>query len=130
MFRYTVLLMVLVLFAGACSERGVDYVGTSYSSTTHVDLYFSEFDVVEDYVVMGRAVARAGKRVSNKRLQEKLLQEAREKGADGVIIHEFDRVPVGEITNENTIGNTTITTTTVREERRIEATFIKYKRNL
>ncbi len=130
MFRYTVPLMVLVLFVGACSERGVDYVGTSYSPTTDVDLYFSEFDVEEDYVVMGRAVARAGTRVSTKRLQEKLLQEAREKGADGVIIHEFDRVPVGEITNENTSGNTTITTTTVREERQIEATFIKYKKNL
>ena len=130
MFKCTVSLLVLAMFVGACSERGVDYVGTSYSPTTHVDLYFSEFDVEEDYVVMGRVVARAGKRVSNKRLQEKLLQEAREKGADGIIIHEFDRVPVGEITNENTIGNTTITTTTVREERRIEATFIKYKRNL
>ena len=80
-------LLVLVLFVSACAERGVDYVGTSYLPTTHVDLYFSESDVEEDYVVMGRAIARAGTRISTKRLQEKLLQEAREKGADGVIIH-------------------------------------------
>ena len=130
MFKYAVSLLAFVLFVGACAERGVDYVGTSYSPTIHVDLYFSEADVEEDYVVMGRAIARAGTRASTKRLQEKLLQEAREKGADGVIILDFDRVPVGELTNENTIGTTTTSTTSVKMEKRIEATFIKYKKNL
>ena len=44
MFKYTVSLLVLVLFVGACAER-VDYIGTSYEPTAHVDLYFSEADV-------------------------------------------------------------------------------------
>ena len=125
MFKYTVSLLVLVLFVGACAER-VDYVGTSYEPTADVDLYFSEADVEEDYVVMGRAIAHAGTNVSTEELQEELLEETREKGADGVIIYEFDRVPVGETTQ----GSTTVTTTNVQEERRIEATFIKYKKNL
>ena len=125
MFKCNISLLVLALFVGACAER-VDYVGTSYAPTTHVDLYFSEADVEEDYVVMGRAIAHAGTNVSTEELQKDLLEEAQEKGADGVIIYEFDRVPVGETTKESTIG----TTTNVQEERRIEATFIKYKKNL
>ena len=133
MFKYTVSLLVLVLFVGACAER-VDYVGTSYEPTAYVDRYFSEADVEEDYVVMGRAIAHAGTRISTEELQEELLEEAREKGADGIIIHGFDRVQIGETTtyNEGTDqGSTTgIATTNVQEERRIEATFIKYKKNL
>ena len=84
--------------------------------------------------MMGRAIAHAGTRISTEELQEELLEEAREKGADGIIIHGFDRVQIGETTtyNEGTDqGSTTGTATTnVQEERRIEATFIKYKKNL
>ena len=125
MLKYTVSFLILVLFVGACAER-VDYVGTSYPPTAYVDLYFSEADVEEDYVVMGHAIAQAGTHVSTRELQEELLEEARERGADGVIIRGFDRVAVGETTQERSSG----ATTSVEEERRIDAIFIKYKRNL
>ena len=52
MFKYTVSLLALfVLFVAACAK--IDYIGQSYQPTTHVDLFFSEEDIREDYQVMG-----------------------------------------------------------------------------
>ena len=125
MFRYTVSLLVLVLFVIACAER-VDYLGNSYAPTTNIELFFSEDDVEEDYVEMGRAIAHAGTNVSTEELLEDLKETAREKGADAIIIHDFGRVVVGDTTrwDENQSSTRDL------EERQIEATFIKYKKNL
>ena len=137
MFKYTVsLLVVLILFAVACAK--IDYIGKSYSPTTHVDLYFSENDIREDYEVMGHVVAQAGEGISLENLQKQLEAKAREKGADGIVIHGFDRIQTGETTvyseetnrRKKAQSTTAITTTSAEEERQIKEIFIKYERNL
>ena len=137
MFKYTVSLLALfVLFAAACAK--IDYIGQSYQPTTHVDLYFSADDIREDYQVMGHVIAQAGTGISIESLQKQLESKAREKGADGIVIHGFDRIQTGETTTYNEEAKrgekersiAAITITSADEERQIKAIFIKYEQNL
>ena len=137
MFKYTVSLLALfVLFGAACAK--IDYIGQSYPPTTHVDLYFSERDIREDYQVMGHVIAQANEGISIESLQKKLEEKAREQGADGIVIHEFDRIQTGETTTyneeikreEKKRSVAAITITNAEEERQIRAIFIKYEQNL
>ena len=112
MFKYTVSLSaVIVLFVSACAE--VDYVGDSYPPTTHIDVFYSEHDVEKDYRVMGHAVAHAGEFVSTQKLQDALVDEARDRGADGIIITGLDSIPKDDSADH--------------DERQVSAIFIKYK---
>lgn len=137
MFKYTVSLLALfVLFVTACAK--IDYLGQSYPPTNHVDLYFSEADIREDYQVMGHVIAQAGTGISIERLQTQLEAKAREKGADGIVIHGFDRIQTGETTTyneeiqqeEKQRSIAAVTITSADEERQIKAIFIKYEQNL
>ena len=137
MFKCTVsLLALLVLFVAACAK--IDYIGQSYQPTTHVDLYFSEEDIRENYRVMGHVIAQANEGISIENLQKQLEAKAREKGADGIVIHGFDRVQTGETTTYNEEAKrgekkrsiASITITSADEERQIKAIFIKYEQNL
>ncbi len=137
MFKYTVSLLALfVLFVAACAK--IDYIGQSYSPTTHVDLYFSEEDIREDYQVMGHVIAQANEGISIESLQKQLEAKAREKGADGIVIHGFDRIQTGETTTYNEQSKrgekkrslAAITVTSADEERQVKAIFIKYEQNL
>ena len=137
MLRHTVPFLVLsVLFVAACAK--IDYIGQSYPPTTHVDLYFSDADIREDYQVMGHVIAQANEGISIENLQKQLEAKAREKGADGIVIHGFDRIQTGETTvyNEETNRSikkrrtTAITTTNAEEGRQIKAIFIKYEQSL
>jgi O6-methylguanine-DNA--protein-cysteine methyltransferase len=137
MLKHTVPFLVLsVLFVAACAK--IDYIGQSYPPTTHVDLYFSDADIREDYQVMGHVIAQANEGISIESLQKQLEAKAREKGADGIVIHGFDRIQTGETTTYNEEAKrgekkrsiAAITITSAEEERQIKAIFIKYEQNL
>lgn len=123
MKRVVSLLAFVVIFLG-CAK--VNYIGLSYPPTTHVDLYFSEYDVQADYRVIGRIVATA--RVTSclfgdEEFQEKIMKKAREKGADAVIVLGFDHalaVTYG-IDCEGRFDSD------VTERRQVEALAIKYE---
>ena len=111
MFKYTIsLFTVLVLLVNACAK--VDYVGSSYPPTNRVDVYYSEGDIDKYYRVMGHAVAHADELVSTEEAQNALIKEAREKGADGIIIFGLDAI-ASDVAGEY--------------EKQIRATFIKYE---
>ena len=137
MFKCTVsLLALLILFVAACAK--IDYIGQSYPPTNHVDLYFSEQDIRQDYQVMGHVIAQANEGISIESLQKQLEAKAREKGADGIVIHGFDRIQTGETTTYNEEAKrgekkrsiAAITITSAEEERQVKAIFIKYEQNL
>ena len=122
-------LVVLNLFFTACGgdDIDVDYLGDSYTPTSDVDVYFSEDDVTEGYLVMGHATADGG---DTEALQETLIEKARESGADGIIFEGFDRVKTGEQTIVNDIGDTSIVNTDTKSVLQVKAVFIKYNKNL
>ncbi len=117
------LMMVLNLFLTACGDD-IDYIGDTYLPTTHVDVYFSEDDVTEDYQKMGHATAEGG---DAEELQKRLIEKARENGADGIIFEGIDRVKTGETTTVDATGTEHTQSTKVLS---VKAIFIKYKKNL
>ena len=87
-FHLSRLFLLITLFAVGCAS--VKYVGESFAPTTTVDVYFSEEDVEEAYVIMGDAVG-SGQGRSYDKIQTKLIEEAKRKGADAVVITGLDR---------------------------------------
>ena len=88
---------VLVLAAALWLTAGcatIDYVGDSYQPSGHVDIYFSETDIPKEYRVIGQVDARGDQYISASKLQRKMLERAREVGADAVIIQDVSREPV------------------------------------
>jgi len=130
-------LAAILLCMSGCSQ--IDYVGRQYPPTTTVDLYFSFDDVPKDYEVMGQIVATGSEMVSAEGMQEKMMQKAREKGADAIVILGLERHKTGEsqtykeniesTAKENAAKQTTtaVTTTSNEERKEIRATLIKYK---
>ena len=127
--KISVLILSMLLFVTACGgdDIDVDYLGDFYPSTSHVDVYFSEDDVTENYLVMGHATADGG---DTEALQETLIEKARDSGADGIIFEGFDRVETGEQTIVNDIGDTSIVNTNTKSVLEVKAIFIKYNKNL
>lgn len=121
--KYTVsFLVVLVLFISACAR--VEYVGRSYNPTFQVDLYFSKDDIKKDYEVMGRAISH-GTDLDMEKLQEALIKEARQRGADGIIISDVERIfnKDTERDSEKKIFHYNT------DKTKLTAEFIKYKEN-
>jgi hypothetical protein len=87
-FRKMALVTIALLLAVSCTK--IDYVGRSYPPTTNVDIYFSIDDINGSYEVMGHLTATAGSFTSTEKMQEKILEKAREKGADAVVILGLD----------------------------------------
>ena len=126
--KIIVLILSILLFITACGDDiDVDYLGDSYTPTSHVDVYFSEEDVTEGYLVIGHATADGG---DTEALQETLIEKARDNGADGIIFEGFDRVETGEQTIVNDIGDTSIVNTYTTSALEVKAIFIKYSKNL
>ena len=126
--KIIMLTLSMILFLTACgSDVDIDYLGDSYTPTADVDVYFSEDDVTEGYLVMGHATADGG---DTEALQETLIEKARENGADGIIFEGFDRVETGEQTIVNDIGDTSIVNTNTKSVLQVKAIFIKYNKNL
>lgn len=130
------LLALAVLMTVSCTK--IDYVGKSYNPTSNVDIYFSLEDVKGSYEVMGHLTATAGSFTSSEKMQEKIIEKAREKGADAVVILGLD-VYIKEggtswsETTETTETTTGVKTTTTGSEanndeemKAISARFLKY----
>jgi hypothetical protein len=129
----TLLAIPALLVVAACAH--VDYIGESYPPTSHVDVFFAEDDVRQEYKVMGKVVATANDLVSAEKLQAKIMQKAQDKGADAVVLTGLDRYKSGESTDYHerteSKGRRTTTsghsTTSSEEKKEIQALFIKYR---
>jgi hypothetical protein len=133
MYLQVVLFACFVLMAGCTTT---DYLGKTYPPTQHVDVFFSSQDVKRPYEVMGEIRAEADDIVSYDAMQQKLVQEAMQKGADAILIEKLDMTETGYTTVENRSGeghrrressSTAISTTNLEEDRLITAKFLKYR---
>jgi hypothetical protein len=104
----------------------IQYLGDSYPHTEHVDLYFSENDVPQNYTVIGRLVATANVDepfYSDEKFTEAIRKKAREKGADAVVILGLHKV----MTGSKVIYEDSGAISSVDEKRRVEALAIRYE---
>jgi len=76
-------------------------------------MYFSKEEIKKEYTVIGHAIG-SGTWVSSDEIQKKLIEEAKSKGADAILITGVGKshVPTGD-------GS--------YDEQQINASFIKYK---
>ncbi len=131
----------LVLAALGCTT--VDYVGRSYAPTTNVGVYFSEADVPHPFEVMGEARATTDDLPFGSpgaALQEKLLEEARARGADAILLGGLSNRTVGvtqqttgaahekgKAKSRRTIDYVATTTTTTEDVVELRARLLKYR---
>jgi len=128
MKKFTVISAVLLCLV-SCTK--IDYVGEEYPPTAYVDLFFSFDDVDRDHKVMGHIVATANDLISAEKMQKKMLEKAREKGADGIVILGLGRYVKPSSSFSSTTDDdgqvTTTATTSSEEKKEIRATLLKYK---
>jgi len=110
-FKLSSAFILVTLLAIGCAS--VNYVGKSFDPTTSVDVYFSKEEIKMEYTVLGHAIG-SGTIVSNDKIQEKLIEEAKRKGADAILITGLGKSNV-------TFG------TSSTAEKQIKASFLKYK---
>ena len=96
-FKHLAAILIIVLCLSACTK--IDYIGEEYPPTTHVDLFFQMEDIEREHKVMGHLIATAGDGVSAEKMQKKMMEKAKEKGADAVVIMDFDKYQSGESTS-------------------------------
>lgn len=107
--KYLSLAILASLFLMSCDS--VRYIGTSYPATDHVDIYYSAHDVKKEYEVIGKA-SNAGSNLQKN--QNKIINEAKKRGADGIIYSDMQRT--------TSVSGGYSTTSDV-----LNAEFIKYK---
>ena len=110
-FQLSSVFVLATLFVVGCAT--VDYVGESFEPTTTVDLYFSKESIETGYTVIGHAMG-SSVFYSNDTIQKELIEEAKRKGADAVLITGIGKAHAH-------MGDTSI------DESQINASFLKYK---
>ena len=78
--------LVLAIALPACHYVDINYIGKSYPPTQDVQMFFSRTDIPKDYRVIGRAIVTAPEGTKGAKVEEGLLKEAKQKGADGVLV--------------------------------------------
>lgn len=115
------------------SSYSQKYFGKSYPETQVIDQYFDDGDVKKSYILMGTAELDQGFR-SLEKCQDKLVNFARKKGADGVIFVVEEEIygsstSGGVTVNEKKKGKTrasTSSSTVDLKKKTIKAKLIKY----
>ena len=86
----------LVLLLNSCSSP-IKYFGNSYTSTENVKIYFSKADVGQPYEVMGKIYVDIPSDTKDSKIQQMILDKAREHGADAIIMGDLRTVRTGSV---------------------------------
>jgi len=111
-FKLGSICILVLFFVLGCAT--VNYVGNSLDPTTSIDTYFSENDISHEYTVIGHAIG-LGMMTEPDRIQAKLIEEAKLKGADAILF-----IGIGK-------SNVIISAGASTNENQIYASFLKYK---
>ena len=107
----SVFILVIFLVFGCAT---VKYVGKSLDPTTNIETYYSKDEIEREYTVIGHAIG-FGMIVEPENIQAKLIEEARLKGADAILI-----IGIGK-------SNVVMSPGTSADENQIYASFLKFK---
>ena len=141
------LMSLAFYFLVACATT--DYVGETYTTTSHVDVFFDASEIQRPYKTMGTAKTEGTEYLTFEAIEQQLVTDAMSKGADAIVIDDMDTVTVGStssstgnsyekpryiITDDGRVENVggdnhykSISTTTDIRDKVINARLIKYK---
>ncbi len=103
----------LILFAFGCTS--VNYIGESFDPTLNIDTYFSEDDIEREYTVIGHALGLGVIFPCCDKVEAKLIEKAKLKGADAILITGLDKDDV------------LLTAGSALAENQVLTLFLKYK---
>jgi len=106
-------MVVTLLILTSCASTS--YVGLSHTETDKVDIFFDAENITGAYEIIGRAIGE-GHRL--KKVQSKLIDRAKQEGADAILIDGIGKDNYG--LNGHVAG-------AVNSIDQINATFLKYK---
>ena len=104
--------LIFALFTAGCAS--VNYVGDEFPSTTNIDIYYSEDAIDKDYDLIGHGLG-SGFWVRNQKIQSKIIEEAKEKGADAILITGLGK------------SNVIITNALSADEKQMNVAFLRYR---
>jgi len=144
---HQVIFLIALSIVVGCTTT--DYVGKTYSKTDNVEIYFNKEEIKRPYEVMGQIKAEAPEALKFEDMEQQLVKDAMEKGADAILIRELKTVEVGSVTSGSgkTYGDaeyyldknmklkkrggsdhyTQLSTTTIVKDHVIDAKLLKYK---
>ena len=146
MIRYLLVFFVSSLLLTSCATT--EYMGKTYTPTTHVDVFFDASDISRSFETMGTAKTEGTEYLTFELIEQQLVKDAMSKGADAIIIEGMDTITVGStsstsgksdgksryiLTDEGKLRNiggdghySSISTTTDIRDKVIRARLIKY----
>jgi len=95
---------IVSAFILGCAKSS--YIGKTYTPTSNVDLYMDAKSITRQYEIMGQISIDGESLVSTDKLQEKMIEEARAKGADAVLVEGLDEVYTGSSTSTSGSNST------------------------
>jgi hypothetical protein len=99
-----ILILVVSAFMSGCAKTS--YVGKTYAPTDNVDLFLDETSVTRPYEVMGQVSIDGESLVSTDKLQQKMLEEAKARGANAVLIEDYKEIYTDSSTSTNASTST------------------------
>lgn len=87
MKRYTPLLLLTLI---SCGVR-LDYLGSSFSPTGHVDVFVDASAIKKPYTIIGRGYIDYGPYAKSRieRMQSMAVKTAKEKGANAILFQDY-----------------------------------------
>ncbi len=133
----SVFLLLTVVAVSSCSNK-IIYYGRTYSQTQNVDIYFRENDITEAYEIMGKATYEVTARRNSDKVQAKIVERVKEKGADAILFDEIALTNTGSSSGGAIAGagrrrgflGIFGSKTKYTKGQMIKATLVKYKKNI
>jgi methionine synthase I (cobalamin-dependent) len=128
------ILFAFCSFLASCTTT--EYFGKTYPPTQRVDVFFSTHDIRRNYEVMGQIRAEADEFVSLQAMQQQLMNEAMQKGADAILIEHVGKTETGVTTvaqktkekkKSGDSSSTMVSTTQIETNRLVLAKLLKYR---
>lgn len=130
-------LFLFLLIATSCSNK-IIYYGRTYQPTQNVDIFFRESDITEPNEIMGKVTYEVTAKRSSDKVQEKIVNRIKAKGADAILFDEIALTNTGSSTGGAAAGagrrrgflGIFGSKTKYSKGQMIKATLIKYRKNL
>lgn len=131
------ILISLVVISTACNNK-IIYYGRTYQPTQNIDIFFRESDITEPNEIMGKVTYEVTAKRSSDKVQEKIVNRIKAKGADAILFDEIALTTTGSSTGGAAAGagrrrgflGIFGSKTKYSKGQMIKATLIKYRKNL
>lgn len=129
--------LLVLTTATSCSNK-IIYYGRTYPATLKMDIFFRETDITEPNEIMGKVTYEVTAKRSSDKVQSKIVNKMKEKGADAILFDDISLTTIGNTTGGAATGagkkrvflGIFGTKTKYTKGQMIKATLVKYQKNM